>query len=123
MSFIGDTFTGATAAAFHLAAPANSEPDKLDMDATSTFSGNRYFVDNTVPAGDIVTDHFVHETLHRQDQRLARSAGYLNTFWNAWVCHLPTPLQLRRVVQFVETAGSVSPSSAWETRARRAPGP
>ena len=88
MSFIGDTFTGATAAAFHLAAPANSEPDKLDMDATSTFSGNRYFVDNTVPAGDIVTDHFMHETVHRHDQRLAcKGMGYLNTQWNSWVCN------------------------------------
>ena len=88
MSFIGDTFTGATAAAFHLAAPANSEPDKLDMDATSTFSGNRYFVDNTVPAGDTVTDHSVRQNLHRHDQRLAcTTTGYLDSQWNAWVCH------------------------------------
>jgi hypothetical protein len=84
--FIGDTFTGYTVAGIHLAASSGSAADNLDIDATSTLSGNRYFVENTVPASDLVKDHNLNLVVHRHDQTGDCSNGHLNLPWNAWVC-------------------------------------
>jgi len=76
--FTGWTFVGTGTACFAIVTPPAAGRDWLDVDATTTCPGNKYWFNPDVPSGSLVVDRATQQNLRRGDQ-----PGTFNGTWNA----------------------------------------